>query len=122
MFKKLARFYMLRPLRPTPGARPIVTANDNLQGVRRREARRVPPLRLTCRWSLSNGANRPTCRWDLASSEEANPPSRGAPRRGLHKTVFELTYQNRLVARVLSNPGLSVPAPAASRAIALISF
>jgi hypothetical protein len=60
MFKRLAKFWLLKPRRISPGLRDAMPANDNLLVSRRR---RIPSPALACHWSLTDGGTRLGCRW-----------------------------------------------------------
>jgi hypothetical protein len=64
MFKRLAKFRLLKPRRTAPGLRDAVPANDNLLVSRRPGGRRpIPSPALVCHWSLTDGGTRLGCRW-----------------------------------------------------------
>ena len=67
MFTRLARFRPFEPQRVTYAVQPATHSNDNLQGFRRPQGRRLRPTRaLACHWSLVDG--RLECRWDVADN------------------------------------------------------
>ncbi len=115
MFSKIAKFRMLPAWRPAPDA--IAPANDNRPGVRQAKTRRARAARLICRWSLTDGADRPTCRWELEQPDEPNPSMPGAPPSARlfhkhvgHKSVFRQAYQGRPVGDAARDAGF-VPDP-----------
>ena len=93
MFNKGAKFQTLPTRSPAPGV--AVPANDNRRGARRLFTRRARAPRLVCRWEL-DGAGRPTCRWELETTDEPSPGVHNTRRRAqaVHKTVFQLSYQD----------------------------
>jgi hypothetical protein len=64
MFKRLAKFRLLKPRRTAPGLRDAMAANDNLLVSRRPGGqRRIPSPALVCQWSLTDDGRRLGCRW-----------------------------------------------------------
>ena len=97
MFNKVAKFKMLPPGRSAPGMSAPV--NDNCRNARPCAPQRGRTPRLVCRWSLSPSTGRPVCRWELDNTNEPNPGLSDASRHGraIHKTVFQLSYQEEAV-------------------------
>jgi hypothetical protein len=74
MFKRLAKFRLLRSRGMVPGLQDAMPANDNQPGFRRPEGpRRIRPVMLTCRWSLLDGGTRLGCRWRVESPAHPAP-------------------------------------------------
>ena len=64
MFKRLAKFRLLKPRRIASGLRDVMPANDNRLVSRRPGGqRRIPSPALVCQWSLTDGGTRLGCRW-----------------------------------------------------------
>jgi hypothetical protein len=64
MFKRLAKFRLLKPRGVAPGLREAMPANDNLLVSHRPGGqRRIPSSALVCHWSLTDGGTRLGCRW-----------------------------------------------------------
>jgi len=73
MFKRLARFRLVRSRRLAPGLREVMPANDNLPGFRRPGGQhRIPSLALVCHWSLIEGGTRLGCHWQPESPAETS--------------------------------------------------
>ena len=101
MFKRLAKFrlFQLRPFQSwglAPELQGAMPANDNLENVLRprglsREARRIRPQTLVCRWSLIDGGTRLGCRW------QAEPVVPSAPEDLDSGPTNKRTFQSRAV-------------------------
>jgi hypothetical protein len=90
MTKKIAKFPVVHARRGAP-------ANDNHP--RLHEARQLQP-RLACRWSI-DATGRLACHWEAEGPDDPQPSRRSQASEDIHKTVFELSYQVRVVAQAL---------------------
>ena len=73
MFKRLAKFRLLKPRRIAPGRREAMPANDNLLGFRRPGGpRRIRSQVLVCHWSLIERGTRLGCHWQPESPAETS--------------------------------------------------
>ena len=88
---KIAKFPVVHARRGAP-------ANDNHP--RLHEARQVRP-RLACHWSI-DGAGRLACQWEAEGPDDPEPSRRSQDSEGIHKTVFEPSYQ-----KSAAGPGLA---------------
>lgn len=69
MFTRLARLRSFEPRRVAYAVQPATHSNDNLQGFRHPQGRRLRPTRaLACHWYLVDGHLE--CRWDVVDNGE----------------------------------------------------
>jgi hypothetical protein len=97
MFSKVEKFRVFPSRRAAPGV--IPPANDNRAGARQNGAQHRRSPRLVCRWSEIAGANRLACRWEFENPDEPSLSRDPLPAFAFHKTVVELSYRRRLLAR-----------------------
>jgi hypothetical protein len=106
MFKKLAKFRLLKPRRMTAGLQEAMPANDNLpNALRPRGPRRIRSQALVCHWSLIDDGTRLGCRWQPeAVAQTALEPDSGR--------TSNQTFQSHAIrhGRSLQNSTLTVGA------------
>jgi hypothetical protein len=107
MSNKIAKFPLTQARRGR-ALRVIAPANDNRPRVRS-EVHRARP-RLACHWSV-DGTGRLGCRWELEAPDDPKPSQRSLEFAGIHKTVFQPSYQGS-GARLAVCPGRAEPGAA----------
>jgi len=100
MFKRLAKFRLLKPRRQASGLREAMPANDNLLGFRRPGgARRIRSQVLVCHWFLVDGGTRLGCRWQpeaLVPTEHEDSDSEQTSKRAFQSLAIRLDHRRNL--------------------------